>query len=362
MKKVFLQQITQHGTVCYLGKIDPRELVRVATKVEMSAVQDAQRPLNEKRVKDIAKYVEESDGILPNTLTLATKDSSFDVNQDPSTKLYYIDFPETADEFDAFKEKIDVMDGQHRLYSFLDDICLLQKDEIYEMGFTLYIRPNLSRRRKIFVSCNEKQEKVSGNLLMWFKAQLNMLSEEEKNFYVVVQRLSEEYPLKGHIKMNAEKIKNGVSAKEIMLALKQAKIQDLEIDGQPLNDDEKVYLINTYLIAWEKFANFKFASSSSRDAGAAVRMAGLKYMILLLPKIWERALLTQKDFTEDFVIDVLNQLATALGAEREGYFTCDVNKFKFRDRSMVDDFANTSNNIIVNLVAKKFNPLGKTMA
>ena len=70
MKKIYLQKITQYGTECYIGKIDPRSLVRVAEKIEMSAVQDAQRPLNEKRVKSIANYVDGDKGILPNTLTI----------------------------------------------------------------------------------------------------------------------------------------------------------------------------------------------------------------------------------------------------------------------------------------------------
>ena len=51
MKRIYLQKITQHGEICYIGKIDPRELVKVCTKVEMSEVQDAQRPLNKKRVQ-----------------------------------------------------------------------------------------------------------------------------------------------------------------------------------------------------------------------------------------------------------------------------------------------------------------------
>lgn len=356
MKKIYLQKVEQHDTICFIGKIDPRDLVRVAAKVEMSAVQDAQRPLNEKRVKDIAKYVGEG-GILPNTLTLASKDTSFDVKPLPDSPFFYIDFPESDEEFENFKEKIDVMDGQHRLYSFLIDMCNLQQDKKFEIGFTLYVRPTLSSRRQIFVSCNEKQEKVSGNLLMWFRAQLNMLSDEEKNFYNVVQKLSEEYPLKGHVKMNAEKIKNGVNAKEIMAAMKQAKIQDLEINGQPLSDEQKVSLINTYLIAWEKFANFKFALSKPREAGAAVKMAGLKFMILLLPKIWERALSSQRKIDEDFVKDILSQVATSLGVERESFFTSEVTKMSFRDRTAVDAFANQCNNVITNLVAQGFNPL-----
>ena len=349
--------MVQHGLTCYMGKADPRDLVRVAKKIEMGDTQDAQRPLNEKRVKDIAKYVGIERGILPNTLTLATKDTTFDVITEPGSHLLYINFPESDAEFENFKEKIDVMDGQHRLYSFLEDICLLPQDVPFEIGFTLYIRPDLFARRRIFVSCNEKQEKVSGNLLMWFRAQLNMLSDEEKNFYNVVQKLSEEYPLKGHVKMNAEKITNGVNAKEIMAAMKQAKIQDLEINEQPLIDEQKVDLIKKYLVAWEKFADFKFAQSKPREAGAAIKMAGLKFMILLLPKIWERALSSQSKFTEEFVINILNQVATNVGVEREAFFTSDVTKMNFRDRTAVDAFANQCNNIITNLVAQGFNPL-----
>lgn len=358
MKKIYLQKIRQHEQDCYIGKIDPRVLVRVASKVEMSATQDAQRPLNEKRVKDIAKYVGNESGILPNTLTLATKDSCFDVKSVEGQDLYYIEFPETELEFANYHEKIDVMDGQHRLYSFLPHICLLHQDKPYEIGFTLYIRPNLAQRRQIFVSCNEKQEKVSGNLLMWFKAQLNMLTDDERNFYNVVQRLSEEYPLRGHVKMNAERFLNGVNAKEVMAALKQAKIQNFEINGVLLTDDQKIKLINTYLIAWENFAGFKFASSKLREAGAAIKMAGLKYMILLLPKIWERAISTHSTFTEDFVISVLAQVATALGVERDQFFTGEVNKMCFRDRTATDLFAEKCCTIITNLGAQGFNPLG----
>lgn len=358
MKRIYLQKITQHGEICYIGKIDPRKLVKVCTKVEMSEVQDAQRPLNKKRVQEISKYVSEENGILPNTLTLATKDNSFEIKYDSNTQFYYIEFPSERNEFNAFHNKIDVMDGQHRLYSFQDDLCRLGTDTPYELGFTLYDKPTLSQRRKIFISCNEKQEKVSGNLLMWFKIQLNMVSDEERDFYSVVQRLSEEYPLRGHVIMSAETIKNGVKAKEIMAAMKQAKINLLLINGQPLSEEEKVKIICTYLCAWEKFAAFKFATSKLKDAGPAIKMAGLKYMLLLLPTIWERALSTRSQFTEDFVRDLLNQLATHLGVERDCFFTCDEHKFKFRDRTVTDEFAAKCNSILVSLGAGSFNPLG----
>ena len=358
MKRIYLQQICQHGDICYIGKIDPRDLVRVATKVEMGETQSAQRPLNKKRVVDIAKYVGEPSGILPNTLTLATKDASFKIHHLPDSEFYYIDFPSAEDEFAQFSEKIDVMDGQHRLYSFLEEMRLIHDDVKYEIGFTLYDTPTLAQKRRIFISCNEKQEKVSGNLLMWFRRQLNMLTEEEFNFYNVVEQLSESYPLKGHIIMSAEKITNGVKAKEVMAALKQAKIQNLLINGNPLNDDQKVQTINIYLKAWEGFANFSFTTSKLKDAGPAIKMAGLKFMLLLLPTIWDKAVAQQQKFTESFVKGILNELATSLGVERDQFFTCEEHKFNFRDRTVTDEFANRCNSLILSLGAGNFNPLG----
>lgn len=358
MRKVFLQKIVQHGTECYIGKIDPRQLVRVATKVGMSETQDAQRPLNEKRVKDISVYVGTEHGILPNTLTLATKDTSFEVHSvEGCDELYYIDFPEKDAEYESFKEKIDVMDGQHRLYSFQEDISLLQQDALYEIGFTLYIIPTLNERRKIFISCNEKQEKVSPNLLLWFKEKLNMLQGDEKEYYDIVAALGQEYPLKGHIIMSAEKIKNGVKAKQIMAALKQAKIQDLMIMGSPLTNEQKIKVICMYLIAWENVAGFSFTASSKKEAGAALTMAGLKYMLLLLPSIWERAIQLQHNFDQQFIEDTLKKFIATIAIERDCFFTCDENKMCFRDRTAVDLFANESIKKIKGLGNETFNPL-----
>ena len=112
MKKLYLQKITQHSVTCYIGKADPRELVKVATKIEMGETQDAQRPLSAKRIKDIASYVNADGGILPNTLTLATKDDRFSIRTyDAENKLYSMDFPSTEEEYIQYRDAIDVMDG-----------------------------------------------------------------------------------------------------------------------------------------------------------------------------------------------------------------------------------------------------------
>lgn len=357
MKRLLLQKISQYGSICYVGKIDPRDLVRVATKIEMGAIQDAQRPLNANRVKSIAKYVGDEQGVLPNTLTLATNDSMFTVHKLPDLdQIYYMDFPSEEDEFERFKNTIDVMDGQHRLYSFDSDNRLLPDDATYEIGFTLYIKPTLNERRRIFVSCNEKQEKVSGNLLMWFKAKLNMLSNDEKMFYSLVSKLNNEYPLKDRIILGAEKIKNGIKAKELIKVLDKAKIKTLMIGENYLSDEQLIKVICIYLSAWENVVGFRFSAPAKTD-GAAVKIAGLRFMIAMLPAVWDRALSLRRVFDEAFVEETVKKLISAFGVVREEFFVCDDHKMFFRERSATEQFAEECTTKIRLMGAEDFNPL-----
>ncbi len=357
MEKIFLQEIFQHGTICYIGKIDPRKLVKVAKKVEMSETQEAQRPLSEKRVKEIAKYVSGSKGILPNTLTIASVDNRFVVKPTEESTIKYIEFPSTDEEYEAFKDAVSVMDGQHRLYSFLPNIKSIPDSEKYEIGFTLYIRPTILERQQIFISCNEKQEKVSGNLLMWFRKELGMLSTDEERFYPIVSALSNEYPLKGHIIMSAEKIKNGVKANYIMSTLKKAGVDNIQANGVTLDDDNLIKVICRYLSAWENVVGFSFVSSSAKQAGPAIKGAGLNYMLQLLPVIWDRSITMGKYFTQDFVEETLRDFITAEGVECSKFFICEKHKMCFGDRTSIDKFANDSKNLIKSLNTGSFNPL-----
>ena len=359
MQTVYLAKITQHGQECYIGKADPRILVRMAVKIEMGETQTAQRPLNQKRVKDIAKYVSDNSGILPNTLTLASKDNRIAIKPvEGIQNLYYMELPKTDTEIEQYKDAFDVMDGQHRLYSFLPDIILLDENDKYEIGFTLYIKPTIKERRQIFVSCNEKQEKVSSNLLLWFRDQLGLITGEEKRLYSIVSTLNENDPLKNHIIMSAEKIKNGVKATEIVKELQKAKILNLSIAGSPLSDDDIVKVLRTYLSAWESVVGFDFTISKAKEAGPAIKMAGLRFMIHVLPSVWDYSILTMRKFNDDFVQDTIKRMISKRGVEYERFFTDETVKSYFVDRTMTERLATECANTIKTLDAGTFNPLG----
>ncbi len=358
MKKVYLQKIVQHGQECYIGKADPRILVKMAEKIGMGETQDAQRPLNEKRVKDISKYVNDKNGILPNTLTLASKDNRISIKQFPDVnELYYMELPENDREVINYEKTFDVMDGQHRLYSFLPSIVLLDENEKYEIGFTLYIKPTIKERRQIFISCNEKQEKVSSNLLMWFRDQLGMISGDEKRLYNIVLTLSQEEPLKDHIILNAEKIKNGVKANQIIDVMQKMKILSFRTADGLLSDDQIVKILRVYLSAWETVVGFEFSSSSAKDAGSAVKIAGLRFMLHVLPAFWDYSLSSRQRFDDSFVQETIKRMISEKGVEYERFFVDEGIRQYFASRSITERLANDCSNIIKTFDAGSFNPL-----
>ncbi len=360
MEKVYLQKVIQHSTECYVGKVDPRKLIKIAKVVEAGETQDAQRPLKLSKVKDIAKFVEDNSGILPTSITIASKGDKIKVKKcDELSSIYYFELPTEDNEIADFKECIEIMDGQHRLYSFDYDkqICLLNKTEPYELPFTLYINPSLDDRKRVFISCNEKQDKVDSNLLIFMKYQLGMIKKDEMENHELVEKLSKDDPLKGHIIMSAEKIKNGVKSKEIIDAIEKSGINKLEIKGNCLSVDDKFKMIRTYLLAWEHLVGFDFSTSTKKNAGTAVTSAGLKYMIMLLPSVFEKSLSQQQRFDEDFVKKILRQFMSSIGVLPEEFFTCEKHKYKFRDRSVTGEFAQESITKIKTLDTGDFNPL-----
>ena len=359
MRKLIVQKIDQDGTECYIGKIDPRELIRVARHVEVGEVQSDQRPLSEKKVKDIAKYVNTTQQkILPNTITIASEGHKFKVQKYPGVDgLYYIDFPSTDAEFEKYSGLIDVMDGQHRLYSFDEKYVKLSDNVTYELGFTWYMDPTLFRRQQIFVACNEKQEKVNANLLMWFRQQLHMLDDEEMKYRSLVTKLNENMPLKGRIVMSAEKIKYGYKAKEVMEALKNAEIMQLSTNNGILDEEQQLKVLKVYLTAWEEVCQFSFTESTAAQAGPAIKSAGLRYMLLLLKPVWDRSLITKNKFNDEFVQKTLKGLIQSYNCEYRKFFTLEAHKGWFSDRTAIKRSADEAKAIITALGTEEFNPL-----
>lgn len=323
MKKIFVQKVEQDGTEFYTGIADPRDLIRLVDDIEVGKEQDAQRPISERKVKEIADYIVDKRpfGMLPTSVTLGTKVRDKIVVQKIREEIpgmtglesYYIELPESDVEFNDFKGTIDIMDGQHRLFSFKDDYRRLEDNRKYQLVFSLFIYPTIDEKRQIFMTTNEKQDKVSSNLLMWFRDKLNMLKGPEKEYRTIVQMLNDEArsPLKGRIIMGAETVRRGYKAQQLIKIFDKADLRSLAAHGEKLTDAQLFTVICTYLIGWETYYQVSY-SNPQKNEGPITKISGLRYIFLLLPKYWNFSIKSRQKFNNDLVTSVIGQLTEAV--------------------------------------------------
>lgn len=330
MRELYLLEVLQHDKKRYVGVAPARDLVRLATTVELKETQEAQRPINPKRLSEIAQFVSSNGGILSTSIVIGTKNDNLSV--EPADikgidNLYKMKFPETEAEFEKFKDSFDIMDGQHRLFSFLSDDYALTDAEDFDITFEMYIKPTLRERRLIFKNTNEKQEKVASNLLMWFRAKLDMLNEKEQTYHQVVSLLNSEScsPLKGRIIMGAERVVGGLKAEQIITVLSKSDVKN--IASPALSDEKMLALLSEYLLGWESAVGSKIADRD-KDVGAFSKIAGLRFMMLMLPTFYDQATSEKEKFNKKYVESKLNTLFASEGLEAHDIFCSGSDYFK----------------------------------
>lgn len=130
-----------------------------------------QRPLSNKRVKEIREYIEGDDATFPTAVILAVdeKCAEFEATGPNSGFLTLKEFePELAsDEAVPFDRIAKVIDGQHRIAAFMDD----QKEwkfgygKNFDINVSIFIGADVSEQANIFATVNLAQTKVSKNLV-----------------------------------------------------------------------------------------------------------------------------------------------------------------------------------------------------
>lgn len=366
MKKVRLTQVNQYGQAFYIGKYDPRVLVKLADQsIDVGSLQEAQRPLEKQHLQELSEYVSPREkGMLPASVMLGTKDRNrlvVEKETEPDGEIsFFMWFPQTPEEIREYENTIDIIDGQHRLFAFSDRYRdeEMKDDVVYEMAFSLFITPSVEIRRRLFTVTNEKQKAVNGNLLLYLKSKLGMLNQAEKQYYPIVNSLATEAcsPLKGRIIMSAEKITKGYKAKELIKILDKAKIGQLQVNHQLLTAAEQVKAISTYLSAWESFYGRSYTSPGKETM---TKISGLRYVLLLMPTFLEYAVTRQKKFEQEFVRSVIQKLEDYKGlGEEETLFD---RSLEFRGEGatikMAEDDATGLKAYLASSDSNGFNPL-----
>lgn len=292
MKRYSVYKVEQNGKCFYAMIASPQLIVKLITRVDPGEEQKTQRPWNENRVKEIAKYVagkfkddenKKAIGLIPNAPILNIK-KGLEIKSDKEGM--YIMLPETKEEFKNYVETMEAIDGQHRIRAFMDEYIddSFAKNQKYEMVFTVFNRISEKEKREIFMITNEKQVKVPGNLLRLFKRELDLLKGDEEVYDLVVELNNEDFsPLKGRIMIGAQRINKGYQESQLSKIINKSETYKI-LEAREFDRSTMAKIIANYLNAWEKVYDVSYQDPGKETV---TKISGLRYIFYLFPACLE---------------------------------------------------------------------------
>ncbi len=289
MKRFDLTKVNQKGKEFYVLVADPRTIVKLLVNYKSGEEQDTQRPWEEKRVREIARYVsgkfkdddnKKAIGLIPNAPILNIKNKIILKNDELGD---YILLPETPSELQSYEGTIEAIDGQHRIRAFMEEYLDVDfsQDTSYDMIFSVFFQLSKKEKKEIFMITNEKQVKVPGNLLRMYKRELDLLKGDEVVYDLVCVLNCEDYsPLKNRIMIGSKKIKKGYQESQLSKILNKSdsyRQLDALVDG---DHNKMAKIISNYLTAWEQVYGVSYQDPGKETL---TKISGLRYIFFLFP-------------------------------------------------------------------------------
>lgn len=321
MRRYNLTRVRQKGKEFYVLVADPRIIVKLLISYEAGAEQDTQRPWEEKRVKEIARYVsgkfkddenKKAIGLIPNAPILNVKEK-IALHEDEDGA--FILLPDSAAELKKFEGTIEAIDGQHRIRAFMEEYIDVDfaPNTMYEMVFSVFFQLSKKEKKEIFMITNEKQVKVPGNLLRMYKRELELLRGDEVVYDLVCLLNSEDYsPLKNRVMIGSKKIKKGYQESQISKILNKSDAYSQLKTFVNGDHNKMAKIISNYLAAWEQVYGVSY-----QDPGkdTLTKIAGLRYVFFLLPTMLDILSQRQKYANTAEFKAIIEMLPDAVGVE-----------------------------------------------
>lgn len=133
------------------------------TTREEDPIQGFQRNLDKKRAQEIAKYIDEDIGTIPNAIVLSAQ---------PAAALQIVGRGKTVEFTDA-KGAFLILDGQHRVYGFS------MTEKVVRVPVVIYNNLTRQEETRLFIDINTKQRPVPNALLLDIKSLADIESESE---------------------------------------------------------------------------------------------------------------------------------------------------------------------------------------
>ncbi|MEW4329178.1 DGQHR domain-containing protein [Rossellomorea marisflavi] len=334
MIKIYLEKVNQKGKTFFVMVADPRLIVRLLPNIEAGTSQEAQRPWLKKKVQEISTYVAgkvkihdnfRALGLIPNNPILVInhpleiKKEILEIkngDQLEGKEMYYIMIPTELEEGSIYEGAIDALDGQHRLRAFDAEFRdpLFSDQTPYQMVFSVFDDLSINQRKEIFMITNEKQDKVSTNLIRLLKKALGLLNEEEERVFEITEGLNMEpfSVLKGRVMFGSDKVTKGYKDTQLSKILSKSGTIDSFETYNIADTEKKVKVISNYLKAWEEAHSVSYQEP---DKDTLTKISGLRYVLYLFPTIFEALMKKENLATKDNFREIILKLPQATNIE-----------------------------------------------
>ena len=160
--------------------------------------------------------------------------------------------------------------------------------------------------------------------------------------------------------MGAERITGGIKAEQLITILHKADIKN--VAREPLSDEKMLLLISNYLTGWENAVESKIGDRDP-SLGAFSKIAGIRFMIYMLPTFFEQATKERSPFTDLYVTQKINQLFAAFGMlprdlfDKNSDYYASLESNPFSAETPITIFAKDWSNKLKSLSLGTFDPL-----
>lgn len=337
MKKVMLHPVRQKNFTFYAMVADPRNIAAVMKRSKASESQENQRPWSLSKVKEIALFVmgwmrvgatnHRVLGLLPNAPIISFAEK-LAIQHDANTDTYYVMFPESPEEFSQYANSIEIIDGQHRVLAFAEDLRdpEFSNGTRYEMIFSVFPPLGVEEKKELFMVTNEKQTKVESNLLRLFKKQLHLLDDDERLFDLVCRLNSEDYsPLKGRVIIGSDAIPKGYKEMQLSKILDKSGVYEKLARSTDENEMKMCKGLSLYLQAWESVYQVSYRNPGKETL---TKIAGLRYILYMFSDILDILKDQNKPATKEAFEEVIRKLPEAIKVN--DVFTSEETSLAFR--------------------------------
>ncbi len=337
-----VMELVQKNEVFYIGKIKVRDLINISTVhtrkmtesgdlkylKEVKEIIDSrinivdsekgiQRALQIKRLKEIAKYVREENGILPGSLILSINnkfnwdsDDEFRVYEDDGFKLNNSKIKDIY-ELTIYPNMVDtfIVDGQHRLASFIYATDIIDK---FEIPITIFLDLKIPMQAELFSNINGNQKPVKKSLLY-------DLTEFKESEYSIIKKCHSIAKLFGsnanspfYNKIDMLGNKNGVLSQaafidELIRYVKHRKFNNYKSFLQYKTDKEIVDILYTYFSAIKYVYNTEWDNTKEYFI---LRTTGFGTLMKLMYYIYIHLYYEKKEFNKKELINIFKKVHT----------------------------------------------------